>query len=65
MTGTFGWCGADECCEWHPKGKCNQSRPLATWFPLPAEFENCQEVPEPYDYASGGVEIMRGKVNKL
>ena len=26
LSGTYGWCGADNCCDFHPKGQCNPPR---------------------------------------
>ena len=26
LGGSYGWCGADNCCDFHPKGQCNPPR---------------------------------------
>merc|ERR1711899_139420 len=29
LSGTYGWCGADNCCDFHPKNQCN---PQGLWL---------------------------------
>merc|ERR1719210_1621052 len=60
LSGTYGWCGADNCCDFHPKGQCNPPRPLATYFRLPAGASNCDDVPNKDDLATVGSELMKG-----
>lgn len=61
MTGTIGWCGSDNCCEWHPKGKCNEPRALPTWFPLPQGLTDCSQVADAKSKSIIGAEIMKGQ----
>merc|ERR1711935_393005 len=60
LSGTYGWCGADNCCDFHPKGQCNPPRPLATFFRIPAGYNTCAEVPDKGDIAVVGSELMKG-----
>merc|ERR1712122_437162 len=36
LGGTYGWCGADNCCDFHPRGQCNllDLWPLSSLPPL-------------------------------
>ena len=60
LSGTYGWCGADNCCDFHPKNQCNPPRPLATFFPLPAEYASCDDVPNKDELSVVGSELMKG-----
>jgi hypothetical protein len=60
LRGTYGWCGADGCCDFQPKGSCNPVRPLASYFPL-SGFQTCAEVSNPDDFAVTGAELMKGE----
>ena len=60
LTGTYGWCGADNCCDFQPRGNCNEVRPLANFFPL-SGYNSCAEVPNPADLAVVGSELMKGE----
>merc|ERR1711983_741712 len=44
LGGTYGWCGADNCCDFHPRGQCNPPRPLATFFPAPVSTTDCEAI---------------------
>merc|ERR1712018_612786 len=61
LPGTYGWCGADECCDFHPKKDCNPARPLLTYFPLPAGKASCAEVSNKEDLSTVGSELMKGE----
>jgi len=60
LTGTYGWCGADNCCDFQPRGNCNAVRPLANFFPLTGA-SSCAEVDNPAQFAVTGAELMKGK----
>ena len=60
LTGTYGWCGADNCCDFQPRGNCNAVRPLANFFPLTGA-SSCAEIDNPAQFAVTGAELMKGK----
>ena len=61
LGGTYGWCGADNCCDFHPRGQCNPPRPLATFFPAPAGTTDCDAIPNKDDLSVVGAELMKGE----
>merc|ERR1712223_1904814 len=62
LKGTYGWCGADECCAFHPKrtDQCNPIRPFPEFFPLPSQYASCADVPNPDSLGVKGAELMKG-----
>merc|ERR1712140_26595 len=61
LGGTYGWCGADNCCDFHPRGQCNPPRPLATFFPAPAGTTDCEAIDNKDDLSVVGAELMKGE----
>lgn len=62
LGGTYGWCGADNCCDFHPKNQCNPSRPLATFFPFDSSsYSSCDDVPDKDNLSVVGSELMKGQ----
>ena len=61
ITGSYGWCGADSCCDFHPGGDCNLARPLATFFPAPPGTVDCDSIPNKDDLSIVGTELMKGE----
>jgi hypothetical protein len=66
-TGTNGYCGVNDCCEWYPKETekvvfCSPKRPLLNWFPLGAG-EKCDDTTDKAAAAKVGVEIVKGAVS--
>jgi len=62
LGGSYGWCGADNCCDFHPKGQCNPPRPLATFFPMPSGYTSCDDISseEKEQLSVVGSELMKG-----
>jgi len=63
LGGTYGWCGADNCCDFHPKKQCNPPRPLITFFPLPPTSASCDSVVNKDELSVIGSELMKGEAN--
>merc|ERR1712061_163960 len=62
LKGTYGWCGVDECCDFHLKksDQCNPIRPFLEFFPLPSSYSSCAQVPNASELSVSGAELMKG-----